>query len=59
MIYEWRTYEAMPGKLANDLNIVIGQAEGRRFRRTAEPRSTCLFDCSDRRLTHALIVTCR
>jgi hypothetical protein len=40
--YQWcnmcRTQEAMSRKLANDFNIVIGQSEGWRFRRTAEPR---------------------
>ena len=38
--------EAMPRELAHDLHVVIGQAEGRRFRRTAEPRQARLR-CDD------------
>ena len=32
--------EPVPRELAHDLHVVIGEAEGRRFRRTAEPRQS-------------------
>src|SRR5258707_2059211 len=36
-----RSDEPMPRDLADDLHVVVGKAEGRRFRRTAEPRQSC------------------
>ena len=35
-----RAQKAMAGELANDLHVVVGEAEGRRLRRTAEPRQS-------------------
>ena len=31
----------MAGELAHDVHDVVSEPEGRRFRRTAEPRPTC------------------
>ena len=33
-----RSDKPVPRDLADDLNVIIGEAKGRRFRRTAEPR---------------------
>ncbi len=35
-----RSQEAMPSELADNLSVIIGEAEGGRFRRTAEPWPT-------------------
>ena len=35
-----RAQEAMARELPHDLHVVVGEAEGRRFRRTAEPRQS-------------------
>ena len=44
----------MPRKLAHDVHVVIGETEGGRFRRTAEPRPT---GQGDKRLrVHAHII---
>src|SRR5204862_5477303 len=44
-----RSQETVMREIANDLHVVIGDAESRRFRRTAKPRATyrflsCQFD---------------
>jgi hypothetical protein len=46
--------KAVPRKLTHDVHVVVGEAEGWRFRRTAEPRPT---GRSDKRLRlHADII---
>ncbi len=44
-----RAQKAVPRQQPDDLHVVVGEAEGRRLRRTAEPRPTNLFgSCLDR-----------
>ena len=50
-----RAKKAKPRELAHDLYVVLGKTEGRRFRRTAEPGSSCrLLNSGD---IHAPIIS--
>jgi len=49
-----RTQEAMPRQVAHDRHVVVGDAEGGWFRRTAEPRSTS--GLRDSQFAHAGII---
>ena len=49
-----RAQEAMPRQLPHDFHVVIGEAEGRRLRRTAEPRPA--GRCDKRLQVHGAII---
>src|SRR5213075_1484944 len=49
-----RAQEAMPRQLPHDFHVVIGKTEGRRLRRTTEPRPACR--CDKQSEVHATII---
>ena len=50
-----RAQEPVPRKLPYDFHVVVGEAEGRRLRRTAEPRPA--GRCDKRLHVHVVIIT--